>query len=57
MFAKEEIRGIRNPGGGETVIANAAHHKEQGVRVERISGGNYEAAVLWNPDAGTSIAH
>ena len=33
----------------EIIVTNAAKHKEQGLRIQHISGTTYRASVLWNP--------
>ncbi|HUU44425.1 MAG TPA: hypothetical protein VM118_01725, partial [Acidobacteriota bacterium] len=43
---------VRDPASAEYAIVNAAHHKEQGLRVEHVSGNDYRASVLWDPPAG-----
>ena len=41
---------VRDLASGEVTVVNAAKHGEQGLRVVGLGGGNYEAAVLWDPD-------
>ncbi len=44
---------VREPGGGEVIVANGAKHGEQGLRVVNEGGTNYRATVLWNPPGGS----
>ncbi len=41
---------VRDPSAGEITVAGSAKHGEQGVRIVSLGSGNYEAAVLWDPD-------
>ncbi len=43
---------VRDQSAVEYTIVNAAGHKQQGLRVEHVSGSDYEASVLWDPPVG-----
>ncbi len=46
---------VRDASSTEYDIVTSAQHNQQGLRVEHLTGNNYEAAVLWDPDVAQTI--